>query len=157
MRTPSRTRGFVQAFDPFRDFQAEAQEQQQQAGGAAQTTMTLGKLFAPPIDLIEPGTLAQTQEKGAREGKWIIVNLQKIDEFECTCLTNSVSPSHPLCFLGFAREGTLVVAPRLSNMEGAEAPPHLSRARSLSLPQHRVSRPLHLCSGMAALQLPSRL
>eukprot|EP00729_Bicosta_minor_P012540 gene12540-33121_t len=61
---------------------AEAQEQQQQAGGAAQTTMTLGKLFAPPIDLIEPGTLAQTQEKGTREGKWIIVNLQKIDEFE---------------------------------------------------------------------------
>lgn len=30
-------------------------------------------------------------------------------------------------------------------------------ALTIPLPLHRVSRPLHLCSGMAALQLPSRL
>ena len=61
-----------------------------EGGAAVEKRMTLGKLFAPPVDLIEIGNLEETKEKGVKEGKWVLVNLQKIDVFECQTLNRDV-------------------------------------------------------------------
>jgi hypothetical protein len=50
----------------------------------------LARLFAPPVDLIEPLELDKAKEKGAAEDKWILVNIQKIDEFECQTLNRDI-------------------------------------------------------------------
>lgn len=82
-------------FDGFRDFQAEAeqQEEMQQQGVASvrtRKTRTLQDLFRPPIDLTYKGTFANAKDAGKSQGKWLMINIQNVQEFSCQALNRDV-------------------------------------------------------------------
>ncbi|XP_032227967.1 UBX domain-containing protein 7 isoform X2 [Nematostella vectensis] len=79
-------------FDAFRDFQAEAKQQEQQATGSATSKKqkTLQDLFRPPIDLLHKGTFETGKAAGQQQKKWILVNVQDVQEFKCQQLNRDV-------------------------------------------------------------------
>jgi len=90
-------------FDGFRDFQAEARQQEEllkNASSAEKGTtdssknptkiQTLHDLFKPPIDITFKGTFEAAKEAGAAKGKWLLVNIQDVKEFSCQILNRDV-------------------------------------------------------------------
>lgn len=88
-RRPARS-----VFDGFRDFQAEARQQEQLLlqGTASVTSkhQTLEDLFRPPIDLTFKGTFASARDEGTSLNKWLMVNIQNVQEFSCQTLNRDV-------------------------------------------------------------------
>ncbi|XP_014772020.1 UBX domain-containing protein 7 isoform X1 [Octopus bimaculoides] len=80
-------------FDGFRDFQAEARQQEEMLHRSSTITskhQTLEDLFRPPIDLIFKGTFASAREEGTNQNRWLMVNIQNVQEFACQTLNRDV-------------------------------------------------------------------
>eukprot|EP00039_Didymoeca_costata_P028522 m.21325 g.21325 ORF g.21325 m.21325 type:complete len:435 (+) comp7113_c0_seq1:238-1542(+) len=83
----------TRAMDPFRNFLAEAQQQDSISAQASKLS-GLSNLFKPPLELIEPGDLEEVKAKGRANKKWILVNIQKFDEFASQVLNRDIW-AHP--------------------------------------------------------------
>lgn len=83
-------------FDGFRDFQEEARQQEEElmagtsGSRASRKTKTLQDLFRPPIDITYKGNLANARETGKTQGKWLMVNIQNVQEFPCQALNRDI-------------------------------------------------------------------
>ncbi|RWS25434.1 UBX domain-containing protein 7-like protein [Leptotrombidium deliense] len=84
-------------FDAFRDFEAEARWQEElhrdaEAGqsGSYIKRRTLEDLFRPPLDLLFRGSMELAREKGSKQNKWLMVNIQNNREFQCQVLNRDV-------------------------------------------------------------------
>ncbi|XP_060079385.1 UBX domain-containing protein 7-like [Ylistrum balloti] len=81
-------------FDGFRDFQAEAKQQEEMMTAGASTfhskRQTLEDLFRPPIDVMFKGSFANAREHGKTCQKWLMVNIQNVQEFACQALNRDV-------------------------------------------------------------------
>ncbi|KAK3103953.1 hypothetical protein FSP39_023219 [Pinctada imbricata] len=80
-------------FDGFRDFKAEAKQQEEMlktGGSNVHKKRTLEDLFRPPIDLTYKGTFAHAREAGTSQHKYIMVNIQNVQEFVCQALNRDV-------------------------------------------------------------------
>ncbi|XP_067948160.1 UBX domain-containing protein 7-like isoform X2 [Watersipora subatra] len=95
-RKRKRTSNPNSVFDKFRDFQAEAREQESLLkNGANQVALPahlirLEDLFRPPLDIIYHGSLISAQAKGKAEKKWVLVNVQNTTEFSCQVLNRDI-------------------------------------------------------------------
>jgi hypothetical protein len=92
------------SFDPFRNFKEEAEDViggdgdggGAAAGGAAGGGVPKGdnpklsKIFALPKGLIEPLNWDAAKMKGTDYGKFLLVNIQKMDEFACHVLNRDI-------------------------------------------------------------------
>ncbi|KAL8589281.1 hypothetical protein ACOMHN_039924 [Nucella lapillus] len=87
-----RRRGGRSVFDGFRDFQAEARQHQNMvvAGRAVGKKHTLEDLFRPPIDITFKGTFHAARDRGKSENKWLLVNVQNVQEFSCQVLNRDI-------------------------------------------------------------------
>ncbi|XP_068686398.1 UBX domain-containing protein 7-like [Montipora foliosa] len=89
---PTRRRQAKSVFDAFRDFQAEAR--QQEAGDSQSISRgkkkTLHDLFRPPIDLLHKGTFDTAKIDGQEHSRWLLVNVQDVREFPCQQLNRDV-------------------------------------------------------------------
>ncbi|KAJ2082268.1 UBX domain protein Ubx2 [Coemansia sp. RSA 988] len=82
---------------PFRDF---AQEAAEMAGGDAtapdgESGMSsrrsrLAELFKPPFEIMHRGNLDSARQTAMREGKWVLINLQELSEFQCQALNRDI-------------------------------------------------------------------
>lgn len=88
----SRKRRPHSVFDGFRDFQAEAemQEQQSEVISDLKKRRTLEDLFRPPLDLMYRGNFESARDFGQMSNKWLMVNLQDSQEFSCQVLNRDV-------------------------------------------------------------------
>nr|XP_033813829.1 UBX domain-containing protein 7 isoform X2 [Geotrypetes seraphini] len=90
---PKRQRPARSIFDGFRDFQTETirQEQELRNGGAVDKKLTtLADLFRPPIDLMHKGSFETAKECGQMQNKWLMINIQNVQDFACQCLNRDV-------------------------------------------------------------------
>ncbi|XP_006637961.2 UBX domain-containing protein 7 [Lepisosteus oculatus] len=90
---PKRRRPTRSIFDGFRDFQTETirQEQELRNGSAVDKKLsTLADLFRPPIDLMHKGSFETAKECGQLENKWLMINIQNVQDFACQCLNRDV-------------------------------------------------------------------
>ncbi|XP_039617774.1 UBX domain-containing protein 7 [Polypterus senegalus] len=90
---PKRRRPTRSIFDGFRDFQTETirQEQELRNGGTVDKKLsTLADLFRPPIDLMHKGSFETAKECGQMENKWLMINIQNVQDFSCQCLNRDV-------------------------------------------------------------------
>ncbi|XP_038050579.1 UBX domain-containing protein 7-like [Patiria miniata] len=93
---PRRRGGQMSIFDKFRDFQAETRHQEalirNQGNEIPQSAKirTLEDLFRPPVDLMHKGTFNTAREAGQSQGRWLIVNVQDVQEFNCQKLNRDV-------------------------------------------------------------------
>ncbi|XP_071838691.1 UBX domain-containing protein 7-like isoform X2 [Apostichopus japonicus] len=99
MAVPPRRRprgGKSSVFDPFRDFAAETRHQEEMlrtgqiASSSKSKRKTLEDLFRPPIDLMFSGSFHAVREAGQSAGKWLMVNVQNTQEFNCQKLNRDV-------------------------------------------------------------------
>ncbi|KAG9494486.1 hypothetical protein GDO78_002024 [Eleutherodactylus coqui] len=92
-KTPKRRRPARSIFDGFRDFQTETirQEQELRNGGAVDKKLTtLADLFRPPIDLMHKGSFETAKECGQLKNKWLMINIQNVQDFACQCLNRDI-------------------------------------------------------------------
>lgn len=102
-RHNTRLRTQTDIFDPFRDFQAEAQWQEsaqseaesnsdETESFAAQTSRprNLQECFRPPLDLMFRGSLGSAREAGTVKNKWILVDVQNNNELSCLNLNRDL-------------------------------------------------------------------
>ncbi|XP_069831741.1 UBX domain-containing protein 7 isoform X2 [Dendropsophus ebraccatus] len=90
---PKRRRPARSVFDGFRDFQTETirQEQELRNGGAVDKKLTtLADLFRPPIDLMHKGSFETAKECGQLKNKWLMINIQNVQDFACQCLNRDI-------------------------------------------------------------------
>ncbi|XP_062844024.1 UBX domain-containing protein 7 [Trichomycterus rosablanca] len=90
---PKRRRPARSIFDGFRDFQTETirQEQELRNGGAMDKKLsTLADLFRPPIELMHKGSFETAKNCGQMENKWLMINIQNVQDFACQCLNRDV-------------------------------------------------------------------
>lgn len=89
---PTRKRQAKSVFDAFRDFQAEARQQESASTSSVMTgkKKTLHDLFRPPIDLLHKGTFETAKVDGQHHSKWLLVNVQDVREFSCQQLNRDV-------------------------------------------------------------------
>ncbi|KAI5608926.1 UBX domain-containing protein 7, partial [Silurus asotus] len=90
---PKRRRPARSIFDGFRDFQTETirQEQELRNGGAMDKKLsTLADLFRPPIELMHKGSFETAKNCGQMENKWLMINIQNVQDFSCQCLNRDV-------------------------------------------------------------------
>ncbi|XP_075057710.1 UBX domain-containing protein 7 [Mixophyes fleayi] len=90
---PKRRRPARSIFDGFRDFQTETihQEQELRNGGAMDKKLTtLADLFRPPIDLMHKGSFETAKECGQLKNKWLMINIQNVQDFACQCLNRDI-------------------------------------------------------------------
>uniref|UniRef100_A0A4W4G8K3 UBX domain-containing protein n=1 Tax=Electrophorus electricus TaxID=8005 RepID=A0A4W4G8K3_ELEEL len=90
---PKRRRPARSIFDGFRDFQTETirQEQELRNGGAVDKKLsTLADLFRPPIELMHKGSFETAKDCGQLENKWLMINIQNVQDFACQCLNRDV-------------------------------------------------------------------
>ncbi|XP_022524063.2 UBX domain-containing protein 7 isoform X2 [Astyanax mexicanus] len=90
---PKRRRPARSIFDGFRDFQTETirQEQELRNGGAMDKKLsTLADLFRPPIELMHKGSFETAKDCGQLENKWLMINIQNVQDFACQCLNRDV-------------------------------------------------------------------
>ncbi|XP_069474194.1 UBX domain-containing protein 7 [Ambystoma mexicanum] len=90
---PKRRRPARSIFDGFRDFQTETirQEQELRNGGAVDKKLTtLADLFRPPIDLMHKGSFDTAKDCGQMQNKWLMINIQNVQDFACQCLNRDV-------------------------------------------------------------------
>lgn len=87
-----------QVYDPFRDFQAEAQwvehmnnqREGETSGTESNQKRTLQDLFRPPIDIVFRGSFTAARDDGVAKNKWLLVNIQNSKEFACQTLNRDV-------------------------------------------------------------------
>ncbi|XP_023226428.1 UBX domain-containing protein 7-like isoform X1 [Centruroides sculpturatus] len=81
-------------FDGFRDFQAEAKWQEENLSlvgtKLSKKRKTLEDLFRPPLDLMHRGSLESARELGRTTNRWLMVNIQNVQEFACQVLNRDV-------------------------------------------------------------------
>uniref|UniRef100_A0A3B3SKN2 UBX domain-containing protein 7 n=1 Tax=Paramormyrops kingsleyae TaxID=1676925 RepID=A0A3B3SKN2_9TELE len=80
-------------FDGFRDFQTETirQEQELRNGSTVDKKLsTLADLFRPPIELMHKGSFETAKDCGQLENKWLMINIQNVQDFACQCLNRDV-------------------------------------------------------------------
>ncbi|XP_044147458.1 UBX domain-containing protein 7 isoform X1 [Bufo gargarizans] len=90
---PKRRRPARSIFDGFRDFQTETirQEQELRNGAAVDKKLTtLADLFRPPIDLMHKGSFETAKECGQLKNKWLMINIQNVQDFACQCLNRDI-------------------------------------------------------------------
>ncbi|XP_068605123.1 UBX domain-containing protein 7 [Brachionichthys hirsutus] len=90
---PKRRRPARSIFDGFRDFQTETirQEQELRNGGTVDKKLsTLADLFRPPIELMHKGSFETAKDCGQLENKWLMINIQNVQDFSCQCLNRDV-------------------------------------------------------------------
>ncbi|KAG8580411.1 hypothetical protein GDO81_007292 [Engystomops pustulosus] len=90
---PKRRRPARSIFDGFRDFQTETirQEQELRNGGVVDKKLTtLADLFRPPIDLMHKGSFETAKECGQLKNKWLMINIQNVQDFSCQCLNRDI-------------------------------------------------------------------
>uniref|UniRef100_A0A8C7NPL0 UBX domain-containing protein 7 n=1 Tax=Oncorhynchus mykiss TaxID=8022 RepID=A0A8C7NPL0_ONCMY len=90
---PKRRRPARSIFDGFRDFQTETirQEQELRNGSAADKKLsTLADLFRPPVELMHKGSFETAKDCGQLENKWLMINIQNVQDFACQCLNRDV-------------------------------------------------------------------
>uniref|UniRef100_A0A672QXM0 UBX domain-containing protein 7 n=1 Tax=Sinocyclocheilus grahami TaxID=75366 RepID=A0A672QXM0_SINGR len=90
---PKRRRPARSIFDGFRDFQTETmrQEQELRNGSAVDKKLsTLADLFRPPIELMHKGSFETAKDSGQLENKWLMINIQNVQDFACQCLNRDV-------------------------------------------------------------------
>ncbi|XP_063298341.1 UBX domain-containing protein 7 isoform X1 [Pelobates fuscus] len=90
---PKRRRPARSIFDGFRDFQTETirQEQELRNGGTVDKKLTtLADLFRPPIDLMHKGSFETAKECGQLKNKWLMINIQNVQDFACQCLNRDI-------------------------------------------------------------------
>ncbi|KAJ1089350.1 hypothetical protein NDU88_002501 [Pleurodeles waltl] len=90
---PKRRRPARSIFDGFRDFQTETirQEQELRNGGSVDKKLTtLADLFRPPIDLMHKGSFDTAKDCGQLQNKWLMINIQNVQDFACQCLNRDV-------------------------------------------------------------------
>ncbi|CAL1545729.1 unnamed protein product [Lymnaea stagnalis] len=89
MRRPRRQAPSV--FDGFRDFQAEAyQHDESLRGKRPSKKRNLEDLFRPPVDITIKGTFQHARDAGSAQNKWLLVNVQNVQEFPCQLLNRDV-------------------------------------------------------------------
>ncbi|KAI4580483.1 hypothetical protein MJT46_019252 [Ovis ammon polii x Ovis aries] len=60
-------------------------------GGAIDKKLTtLADLFRPPIDLMHKGSFETAKECGQMQNKWLMINIQNVQDFACQCLNRDV-------------------------------------------------------------------
>ncbi|XP_077555032.1 UBX domain-containing protein 7 [Haemaphysalis longicornis] len=83
-------------FDRFRDFQAEARLQEEKLlhgdtdSPSYKKRKTLEDLFRPPLDLMHRGSFESAREVGRTKNRWLMVNVQNVQEFACQVLNRDV-------------------------------------------------------------------
>lgn len=82
-------------FDGFRDFEAETRRQEEELFNPScvsdhKKRQTLEDLFRPPLDIMYKGTFETARQQGQLENKWLMVNLQNVQEFNCQILNRDV-------------------------------------------------------------------
>ncbi|OCT81114.1 UBX domain-containing protein 7 isoform X1 [Xenopus laevis] len=90
---PKRRRPARSIFDGFRDFQTETIRQEQELinGGAVDKKLTtLADLFRPPIDLMHKGSFETAKQCGQLHNKWLMINIQNVQDFSCQCLNRDI-------------------------------------------------------------------
>uniref|UniRef100_A0A3B1ITL1 UBX domain-containing protein 7 n=1 Tax=Astyanax mexicanus TaxID=7994 RepID=A0A3B1ITL1_ASTMX len=67
------------------------QEQELRNGGAMDKKLsTLADLFRPPIELMHKGSFETAKDCGQLENKWLMINIQNVQDFACQCLNRDV-------------------------------------------------------------------
>ncbi|XP_053565789.1 UBX domain-containing protein 7 [Bombina bombina] len=90
---PKRRRPARSIFDGFRDFQTEAmrQEQELRNGGSVDKKLTtLADLFRPPVDIMHKGSFETAKKCGQLQNKWLMINIQNVQDFACQCLNRDI-------------------------------------------------------------------
>ncbi|XP_076150502.1 UBX domain-containing protein 7 isoform X1 [Alosa pseudoharengus] len=91
---PKRRRPARSIFDGFRDFQTETtvrQEQELRNGSPMDKKLsTLADLFRPPIELMHKGSFETAKDSGQLSNKWLMINIQNVQDFACQCLNRDV-------------------------------------------------------------------
>uniref|UniRef100_A0A8C6LYR9 UBX domain-containing protein 7 n=1 Tax=Nothobranchius furzeri TaxID=105023 RepID=A0A8C6LYR9_NOTFU len=90
---PKRRRPARSIFDGFRDFQTETIRQEQELRNGAtvdKKLSTLADLFRPPIELMHKGSFETAKDSGQLENKWLMINIQNVQDFACQCLNRDV-------------------------------------------------------------------
>ncbi|GFS21056.1 UBX domain-containing protein 7-like [Elysia marginata] len=89
MRRPRRFAPSV--FDGFRDFQAETHQfDDSLRGKRLSKKRNLQDLFRPPVDMTYKGTFQSARDFGSSQNKWLLVNVQNVQEFPCQVLNRDV-------------------------------------------------------------------
>ena len=88
--------------ETFRSFRAEAQQARRDRTGKGRgkgraevadltpKQQSLQSMFAPPTDLMFHGDFEMAKTAARSEGRWLLVNIQKNDEFACHALNRDV-------------------------------------------------------------------
>uniref|UniRef100_A0A3P9KUL2 UBX domain-containing protein 7 n=1 Tax=Oryzias latipes TaxID=8090 RepID=A0A3P9KUL2_ORYLA len=67
------------------------QEQELRNGGTVDKKLsTLADLFRPPIELMHKGSFETAKDCGQLENKWLMINIQNVQDFACQCLNRDV-------------------------------------------------------------------
>ncbi|XP_058615210.1 UBX domain-containing protein 7 isoform X2 [Onychostoma macrolepis] len=67
------------------------QEQELRNGSAMDKKLsTLADLFRPPIELMHKGSFETAKDSGQLENKWLMINIQNVQDFACQCLNRDV-------------------------------------------------------------------
>ncbi|GFN84437.1 ubx domain-containing protein 7-like [Plakobranchus ocellatus] len=89
MRRPRRFARSV--FDGFRDFQTESYNFDESIKGKRLSKKrNLEDLFRPPVDMTHKGTFQSARDFGSTKNKWLLVNVQNVQEFPCQLLNRDV-------------------------------------------------------------------
>lgn len=89
LRRPKRFAHSV--FDGFRDFKAETYHFEELARGKRTSKKrNLEDLFRPPVDITVKGTFQNAKDAGSSDNKWLLVNVQNVQEFPCQVLNRDV-------------------------------------------------------------------
>ncbi|XP_037563720.1 UBX domain-containing protein 7-like [Dermacentor silvarum] len=93
---PAARRATYSVFDRFRDFQAETRLQEEKLlqgdtdSPSYKKRKTLEDLFRPPLDLMHRGSFESAREVGRTKNRWLMVNVQNVQEFACQVLNRDV-------------------------------------------------------------------
>jgi len=85
-------------FDGFRNFKVETKRQEDELWNASNAgnknnnhkLKTLEDLFRPPLDLMFKGTFVSARDACQSSSKWLLVNIQNVQEFSCQILNRDL-------------------------------------------------------------------
>lgn len=81
-------------FDGFRNLRAETRWLEEGESATSSTNhnkrRTLEELFRPPLDLMFRGPMDQARDFASQSNKWLMVNLQNVQEFACQVLNRDL-------------------------------------------------------------------
>ncbi|CAG5117029.1 unnamed protein product, partial [Candidula unifasciata] len=77
-------------FDGFRNFVAEYHSDESANGQRTSKKRSLEDLFRPPVDITFKGTFQNARDAGSSQNKWLLVNVQNVEEFSCQMLNRDV-------------------------------------------------------------------